>query len=127
MIVVVTRHMGAVDWLIRHEIIPNDNSEVSVIDHATIEDVAGQVVYGVLPLHLAAVAKEVHSIDIPNLPADKRGKELTADDMDTLGASIVSYKVLPLTDWHDIRDEIKALDETLAYTQQRLEEEKEWD
>lgn len=127
MIVVVTRHMGAVDWLIRHEIIPNDNSEVSVIEHATPADVDGQIVYGVLPLHLAALAKEVHSIDIPNLPADKRGKELTADDMDTLGASIVSYKVLPMEDWKAIREEIKALDETLAYTQQRLEEEKEWD
>ena len=35
MIVVVTRHLGAVEWLIRHEIIPNDANEVSVIDHAT--------------------------------------------------------------------------------------------
>jgi len=43
MIVVVTRHLGAVEWLIRHEIIPNDANEVSVIDHATPEDVTGQV------------------------------------------------------------------------------------
>ena len=127
MIVVVTRHLGAVDWLIRHEIIPNDATEVSVIEHATPADVTGQVVYGVLPLHLAALAKEVHSIDIPNLPADKRGKELTADDMDTLGASIVSYKVLPMEDWVAIREEIKALDDNLAWVQQKLEEEKEWD
>jgi len=93
MYVVVTRHLGAVTWLIRHGFIKDDFNETVVIDHATEEDVRGQVVFGVLPLHLAHLAAVVWSIDIPNLPANRRGTELTADDMDEFGACCTRYYV----------------------------------
>jgi putative CRISPR-associated protein (TIGR02620 family) len=93
MAVVITRHLGAVDWLIRHGFIKNDPNEDCVIDHATEADVRGQVVYGVLPLHLASKAACVWSIDIPNLPVNRRGTELSADDMDAFGAHCTRYYV----------------------------------
>lgn len=93
MAIIVTRHLGAVTWLIRHGFIKNDPQEDFVIDHATEADVRGQVVFGVLPLHLASKAACVWSIDIPNLPANRRGTELSADDMDAFGARVVRYYV----------------------------------
>lgn len=90
--VVITRHQGAVDWLVRHGWIRLENTRV--VAHATKEDVlSAPKVFGVLPLHLAGIARNVYSIDVPNLPEEKRGKELTADEMDDYKACVVKYFV----------------------------------
>ncbi len=88
--VIISRHKGTIEWLARHGITGR------VIEHATAEDVADKEVYGVLPLHLAAEAKTVVVIDMPGLPADKRGQDLTPEEMDQYGAKLSRYCVIRL-------------------------------
>lgn len=64
-----------------------------VIPHATPELVAGQVVYGVLPLHLACLCWEIWTVDFKYLPEDKRGHELTVEQMQMYGATLSGYQV----------------------------------
>lgn len=86
--VIVTRHSGAVEWLRRRGITGEVFEHVS--DPAQVAD---RTVYGVLPLHLAAVADEVISIDLPGLRPDQRGKDLSPEEMDEAGASLRCYRV----------------------------------
>ena len=86
---IITRHAGAVEWLRRRGI------EGEVIAHATPDQVRGRICYGVLPLNLAALASEVWAIDMPDLEAADRGRDLTPDEMDSAGAELVCYVVLP--------------------------------
>lgn len=85
--VIISRHAGAIEWLARQGITG------SVIAQATAEDVRGKVVVGNLPLHLAALALRVGSIDLPNLAAADRGRDLTPAEMDAAGASVQWYEV----------------------------------
>ena len=87
MVVIVSRHQGLVDWLAQRGIVGK------VIAHATPDDVRGKDVIGNLPLHLASVAKSVTVVDMPDLPADWRGKDLTPDQMDQAGAKLTRYVV----------------------------------
>ena len=89
--VIVTRHSGAVEWLARHGISGQVIAHVS--DPA---QVAGKAVVGSLPLHLAALADRVGSIDMPGLRADQRGQDLTPEEMDAAGAVINWYEVRAL-------------------------------
>lgn len=74
---IVTRHQGLVD-LARRMGLATDGCPV--LAHATADDVRGKVVLGVLPLHLAAEAEAVVSIDL-GLPPDLRGTDLSAEQM----------------------------------------------
>ncbi|GIV81675.1 MAG: hypothetical protein KatS3mg051_1029 [Anaerolineae bacterium] len=85
---IVSRHAGTVEWLARRGITGE------VVEHATPDAVRGRVVYGNLPLHLAALAAEVVAIDMPDLPRDVRGWDLTPEEMDTFGARMTRYRVL---------------------------------
>ena len=85
---IVTRHEGAVEWLAQRGITGK------VFKH--VEDpafVAGKIVVGALPLHLAALTAKIGSIDMPALRADQRGKDLTPAEMDAAGAVISWYIV----------------------------------
>jgi len=68
---------------------------VTHFESRTIE--SGDVVIGTLPVHLAAEVcerggKYFHlTLD---LTSDDRGKELSADRMEELGARVVEYRVL---------------------------------
>ena len=86
---IITRHAGAVEWLRRRGI------EGEVIAHATPDQVRGRICYGVLPLNLAALASEVWAIDMPDLEAADRGRDLTPKEMDAAGAELFCYVVLP--------------------------------
>lgn len=88
--VIVTRHAGLVEWLARRGI----TGEVKA--QATAEDVRGKIVYGVLPLHLAALAAEVWTVDMPDLAPDQRGKDLSPAEMDAAGATLRGYRVIGL-------------------------------
>ena len=89
--VIVTRHAGAVAWLAEQGVTGE------VIAHVTAPaQITGKVVIGALPLHLAALAAKVGSIDLPNLPAEQRGRDLTPSEMDAAGACIRWYKVQAL-------------------------------
>ena len=64
--------------------------------HATPDQVRGRVVYGVLPLHLAAESAEVWSIDLPGLRPEDRGRDLSPAEMDAAGATLRGYRVQSL-------------------------------
>ena len=86
-VVIVSRHAGAIEWLARQGIAG------TVIEQATAEDVFDSVVIGNLPLHLAAAAHKVGSIDLPGLTREQRGRDLTPEEMDAAGAVIRWYVV----------------------------------
>lgn len=85
--VLVTRHEALVEYF-KELGIKFDK----VIAHATAEDVTGNNVYGVLPLHLASLANTVTTIDM-NLPAEMRGKELSLEDIEKYFTGMSTYKV----------------------------------
>jgi putative CRISPR-associated protein (TIGR02620 family) len=90
--VIVTRHKGAVEWLASLGI------KGPVLDHATRKDVAGKIVIGNIPLHLAEVAKEVWAISLPDLPKHLRGRDISADEMNQYGAYIRRYRVTRISE-----------------------------
>lgn len=85
--VLVTRHEALIEYFSNMGITFD-----KVITHATVEDVTGNDVYGVLPLHLAFLANTVTTIDM-NLPAEMRGKELSLEDIKKYLVDISTYKV----------------------------------
>lgn len=87
-VTIVSRHPGLVAWLARKGITGE------VIPHVTDSNqIRGRHVFGALPLHLAAKAASVTSVDIPGLPAEKRGQDLSPEEMDLFGATMASYTV----------------------------------
>lgn len=88
----VSRHPGAVEWCQRQEqaidtILPH-------LDTALI--CAGDKVIGTLPLPMVAEvqrrgARYLH-LSVP-VPYELRGQELSADQLEQLGASLTEYKV----------------------------------
>lgn len=87
-VVIVTRHAGMVAWLTARGIVGR------VIAQATVADVKGKRVIGVLPFHLAAEAAEVMVVDMPRLRLEQRGQDLTPEQMDEAGAYIAVYTVM---------------------------------
>lgn len=85
--VIVTRHQGMVAWLERHGITG------AVLSHVGPADVQGKIVVGVLPLHLAALAYEIVTVDMPLLKPEQRGVDLTPEEMDEAGATLHRYVV----------------------------------
>ncbi|HEV3259944.1 MAG TPA: CRISPR-associated protein Csx16 [Gemmataceae bacterium] len=67
---------------------------IEVVDHADAGRVRGKIVYGNLPLHLAALAHEVVVVEFAGAPP--RGQEYTLADMDAAGARLVRYVVRPV-------------------------------
>lgn len=91
--IIVTRHAGLVEFLAARGITG------VVVAHATAEDVKGKDVYGVLPLHLAAMCRTVTSVDM-NLPADKRGAELTSAEVEKYFVDMTTYVVRTRADFN---------------------------
>jgi CRISPR-associated protein Csx16 len=102
--VIITRHAGAVEWLQRRGITGD------VLAQASPEQVRGCRVVGVLPLHLAAEATELIAIDMPNLRAEDRGRDLSPAEMDAAGACLRRYQV------RAIPDEVPVAEPDLAVT-----------
>lgn len=88
----VTRHPGAIEWARRKGLAVD--RQINHLDPACVE--VGDTVIGVLPVNLAAGvcrkgARYIHlSVD---LPAEVRGRELTADELDAFGARLEAYVV----------------------------------
>lgn len=88
----ITRHPGAVEWAARQGIAVD-----RTVAHLNLDEIhAGDVVVGTLPVHLAAQvstrgARYLHLV--LDLPPDRRGLELTADDMMRYGARLEEYRV----------------------------------
>ena len=83
---VVTRYQSLVEYLKKINLI---DDETDVIPHASIEDVKGKHVIGVLPYWLACHAAKFTEVHL-RVPQEKRGKELTVDEIEF-------YSVAPRT------------------------------
>jgi len=88
--VIVTRHPALVDFLRELGLVGED---AKVISHASPDDVRGRDVIGVLPLHLASLAKSVTEVQL-DLPPDARGKELSLEEMKKYFRGIKKYVVI---------------------------------
>lgn len=86
--VIVTRHWGLVRWL--RQKYPHLMS-AELVETATAQDVTGHHVYGVLPLHLAALADKVSVVEFKT-PV-RGGMDLSAEQMDEAGAFLRTFKV----------------------------------
>ncbi len=93
----VTRHPGAVEWARRQGIVVDHP-----VAHLEVDRIAlGDVVIGTLPVNLAAAVcacggRYRHlSLD---LPAEWRGRELSADDMQRFGARLEEYRITAVRD-----------------------------
>ena len=88
----VSRHAGAHEWLAARSL-PVDRQ----VAHLLPEQVApGDLVIGTLPINLVAAlcargARYVHLT--LELPAEARGRELTAAELDRFGARLTCYEV----------------------------------
>lgn len=88
----VSRHPGAIEWAARQGLAVD--RFVHHLDLALVH--GGDTVMGSLPVNLAAAvcdrgARYLHlSVE---LPPDLRGKELTADQLDQLGARLEEYQI----------------------------------
>lgn len=89
---VITRHPGAADWVSQQL-----GRSVHVASHLELDEIeSGTNYYGVFPLHLAAAicakGSACWAISV-NMPPALRGQELSAKQLDELGAELVRYDV----------------------------------
>lgn len=94
-VVIVSRHVGAVEWLRQRGITGR------VLPFATAKDVRDKIVIGNVPMFLASLAKKIYSIEFPDLPEEARGKELSAEEMENYGAKLFAYRVYRLGEYRD--------------------------
>ncbi len=83
----VSRHPGAIEWARRRQI---QATHVTHLDPACLQ--AGDTVIGTLPAHLIAEAcvrgaRYLHLL--VDMPARSRGQELSADQLEQMGAQLV--------------------------------------
>ncbi len=91
----VTRHPGAEEWVRRRGI--QVDRQVDHLDVGSISE--GDTVIGTLPVNLAAEVcrRGGHYIHLAlEVPPHLRGEELSADQLKTLDAELVPYRVTRL-------------------------------
>lgn len=92
----ISRHAGAIAWARQHY------SNLKVMSQLDLNAIGlGDEVLGTLPIHLvAAVTKKgaVYRHLVLDLTPDLRGTELTAEDMERVGAHFESYSAQRMTD-----------------------------
>lgn len=86
---VVTRHQALVDYLVEQGAVAPGSR---VVEHATEDDVRGQHVVGVLPIHLAALAASVTMVPMELRP-EQRGRELTLEEVRAAAGRLTRYVV----------------------------------
>jgi CRISPR-associated protein Csx16 len=88
----VSRHAGAIEWASRQQL--NADVQRTHLDPAEVQP--GDLVYGTLPVPVAAAVcacgAEYWHLQA-NVPAQWRGKELTAEQLDQIGARFVRAEV----------------------------------
>ncbi len=89
-IIIVSQHQAVIEW-IKQEF--NMDDEVTVLTQVTSpEQIAGAIVIGTLPPHLAASTKYYGALELPDLPAELHGQELTVQQMRDAGCTINWYR-----------------------------------
>ena len=92
----VTRHPGAVEWAARQGL--HIDRHVAHLAPASIAP--GDTVIGVLPVNLAARICErgAHYLNLSlDLPAEARGRELSADELESYGARLEAFVIHAVT------------------------------
>ena len=87
--VIVTRHHGLVDFLIKKGLA---SPTTAVVIHANASVVRGKKVCGVLPHSLSCLTESFTEIPL-SLPLKKRGMELSADEIEKYAGEPVTYNV----------------------------------
>lgn len=87
--VIITRHPSMVAYLLEIGLIHDVSN---VVAHANEEVIRGKHVIGTLPLGLAALAESVTSIPLFT-PYEKRGRELTLEEVRRYAGEPKTYKV----------------------------------
>ncbi len=91
----ISRHPGAIEWARRQNLCVDQL--VAHLDPARVQ--AGDTVIGSLPVNLAAqvCARDAAYWHLSlELPAGLRGQELSADDMEHLGAQLQPFEIKPI-------------------------------
>lgn len=91
----VTRHPGAVEWAARRGL--QVDRHLAHLDPEILA--AGDTVIGILPVNLAArvCARGARYFNLSlDLPAEARGRELTADELEACGARLEAFQVTTL-------------------------------
>ena len=91
---VVTRHQGLVEYLVKEGLI---SPSPEVVSHASPEIVSGRHVWGVLPHNLSCLCTSFTEVPL-SLPAEMRGQELTEADVRQYAGSPVTYVVTRMED-----------------------------
>lgn len=90
----VTRHAGAIEWAARRGI------AAVPVAHLAIDSIAaGDTVIGNLPMALAAevIRRGARYLNLElQVPAEARGKDLSADEMENFGARLQAYMITTL-------------------------------
>jgi hypothetical protein len=92
-VIIVSRHPATVAFIREAAKLPADTPAYAEV---TAGHVRKNVVYGNLPLHLAAMASQVVAVEFDGIPP--RGQEYTAADMTAAGAKLRRYTVAAVTD-----------------------------
>ena len=87
--VIISRHPAAVEFIRASH--PEFADAPVITGNATALDTMGKFVAGNIPLHLAAVAEAVFSIEFEGAPP--RGQEYGIEEMKAAGARLVKYIV----------------------------------
>ena len=90
---IVTRHDGALEWVKKHH---PEFADVEVIAQASPEDLKGNRIIGTLPIHLAAICKRYWHLEM-TVPADRRGTEISCEDMEKFGCKITRFEVIKIS------------------------------
>ena len=91
----ISRHPGALEWAQRNGF---ENAEtVAHFDPEVVQP--GDQIIGTLPVHLAGQVCDrggrYFHLSM-TVPADRRGTEISADDMDSFGAHVKEFNIQPL-------------------------------
>lgn len=88
--VVITRHPALFQYLKELGLVTDDTP---LITHATVDDVKGKHVYGVLPMRLAAEADCLTEVSL-DIPYEMRGLEIKdVESLKTYNPTLTTYKV----------------------------------
>ena len=89
-VIVVSRHPAFLEFLKEIGLV---DENTPIISHADPSEISGKtVITSGIPLHLAALAKRVITVDLA-LPPELRGEELTVEDMKKYLKGITEYEV----------------------------------
>lgn len=88
--IIITRHKSLVEYMKEINLVTGDENIIT--DNATLSDVSGKHVIGVLPNFLAAHAAFLTEIPL-KIPADLRGKELSLEQVRAFAGQPVTYRI----------------------------------